>query len=317
MSEAACLFLYSMAVLVAAPPLLQVLTRPGHAPRFGVAAWLTAIGTVVAIWLVVTAAVVLEVAGRWNYPRALAMSCLAQLRGAIVALGDSAGLSSHVTLGAVVVAAAIGSVLAIARSARTVARLRARAHEHAEAVRLVGQRTNDPDVVIVEASQRAAYCVSGPPSTIVVTSAAVAALDDDELAAVLAHERAHLAGHHALIVTTLRGLAAVFPMLTLIREGLSQVSRLLEMCADDDSARRYGATTLLSGLTALCGPSPIGALAVADLAVRERAERLAMPPTDSVIARARVALAGAVVFLAAGPFLTLTLAASGALLCRT
>lgn len=43
---AVCLLLYSVAVLVFAPRLLHVLTRAGHAPRFGVAVWLVAIGIV-------------------------------------------------------------------------------------------------------------------------------------------------------------------------------------------------------------------------------------------------------------------------------
>jgi Zn-dependent protease with chaperone function len=314
-SEAACLFLYSLAVLIAGPPLLRALTRYGHAPRFGVAAWLTAIATVVAIWFVVAADTFVEVASHWNYPRALAMSCLARLRGVIVVMSDSVGLAPQATLGGLVAAAALVAVLAGGRLASNVSTMRARTHQHAEAVRLVGRRTDDPDVVIVAAAERAAYCVAGRPPVIVVTSAAVAALDHDELAAVLAHERAHLAGHHSLVVTTLRGLAAVFPKLTLMREGVAQVSRLLEMCADDASARRYGKAPLLSGLMALCRTAPAGVLAAADVAVLERAERLATPQADQVVARARAALAGMVAVLLTGPFLTLTLAASGALLC--
>jgi Zn-dependent protease with chaperone function len=315
MSETVCLFLYSLVVLVGGPPLLRALTRDGHAPRFGVAAWLTAIGTVVIIWFVVVADMVVEVISHWNYPRALAMSCLSRLRGVVVAMSDSAGLTPQITLGGMVVAAALGAALAGGRLVRTISSMRARAHEHAEAVRLVGRRTDDPDVVIVAAGERAAYCVSGRPSAIVVTSAAVAALDDDELAAVLAHERAHLTGHHSLVVTTLRGLAAVFPNLTLFREGVTQVSRLLEMCADDASAHRYGRAPLLSGLMALCRTAPVGALAAADVAMLERAERLAVPQPGPVIARARAALTGVVAALIAGPFVTVTLAASGALLC--
>jgi beta-lactamase regulating signal transducer with metallopeptidase domain len=157
--------------------------------------------------------------------------------------------------------------------------------------------------------------VSGRPSVIVVTSAAVSALDGRELAAVLAHERAHLAGRHSLAVTTLRGLAAVFPKLTLMREGASQVPRLLEMCADDASARRHGRAPLLSGLIALCRAAPAGALAAADLAVLARVERLAAPPAEPAIARARAALTSVVAVIVAGPFLTVTLAAAGLLMC--
>jgi Zn-dependent protease with chaperone function len=314
-SIAVCLLLYSLAVLVAGPPLLRALTRYGHAPRFGVAAWLTAIGTVVLIWLAAAAIVIIDLASHWNYPRILMASCLVRLRGVLTVVSDSAGLAPQVTLGAIVAAAALMSILAGARLARTISGMRVRAHEHAEAVRLVGRRTGDPDVVIVEATEPAAYCVSGRPPVIVVTSAAVAALDDHELAAVLAHERAHLTGHHSLAVTTLRGLAAVFPMLTLMREGATQVSRLLEMCADDASARRHGSAPLLSGLITLCRAAPAGALAVADVAVLARAERLSVPPADPAIARARLALLSVVAVLMAGPVMVATLAASGLLLC--
>jgi len=314
-SVAVCLLLYSLAVLVAGPPLLRALTRYGHAPRFGVAAWLTAIGTVVLIWFVVAGIVVIEVAGYWNYSRILAASCLLHLRGMLTLVSGSAGLSPQVTLGVIVVVATLMAALAGGRLARTIAGMQVRAHEHAEAVRLVGHRTGDPDVVIVDAIEPAAYCVSGRPSAIVVTSAAVAALDDHELAAVLAHERAHLTGHHSLAVTTLRGLAAVFPKLTLMHEGAIQVSRLLEMCADDASARRHGSAPLLSGLITLCRAAPAGALAAADVAVLARAERLAVPPADPAIARARAALISVVAVMIAGPVMTVTLAASGFLLC--
>lgn len=315
MSEAACLFLYSLVVLIAGPPLLRTLTRHGHAPRFGVAAWLTAIGSVVAIWFIVVLAILIEVASHWNYPRALAMSCLAQLRGVVVVMSDRVGVTPQVTLAGIVVTAALGAALAGGRLARAMSNMRANAHEHAEAVRLVGRRTDAPDVVVVAAPERAAYCVSGRPPAIVVTSAAVAALDADELAAVLAHERAHLTGRHSLAVTTLRGLASVFPKLTLMSEGVTEVSRLLEMCADDASVRRHGKAPLLSGLMALCRTVPAAALAAADVAVLERVERLTAPPTDAQVARASAALLGIVGLLIAGPFLTLTLAASGALLC--
>jgi Zn-dependent protease with chaperone function len=314
-SIAVCLFLYSLVVLVAGPPLLRALTRYGHAPRFGVAAWLTAIGTVVLIWFAVAGTVIIDVASHWNYPGILMASCLVRLRGVVSVVSDSAGLTPQVTLGAMVAASALIATLASGRVARTISGMRVTAHEHAEAVLLVGHRTGDPDVVVVEASEPAAYCVSGRPSAIVVTSAAVAALDEQELAAVLAHERAHLTGHHSLAVTNLRGLAAVFPKLTLMREGATQVSRLLEMCADDASARRHGSAPLLSGLITLCRAAPAGALAAADVAVLARAERLAVSPADPAIARARAALISVVAVMIAGPVVTVTLAASGALLC--
>ena len=46
---------------------------------------------------------------------------------------------------------------------------------------------------------------------VVLTSAAVEALDDTQLAAVLAHERAHQRGRHHLLVSLAGSLAAAFP----------------------------------------------------------------------------------------------------------
>jgi Zn-dependent protease with chaperone function/uncharacterized membrane protein len=294
------LLLYSMAMLVAAPPLLRALTSSGNAPRLGVVTWLSAIGTVVGSWLATAVMVIVEMISHWTHPRTVAASCMARLQRTIS--GD-AGIAPQITL--VVIAAAFTVAVAIIgmRLATAVLGMRARAHEHARAVRLVGHHTGEANVVVVEAAKAAAYCVAGRPPAIVVTSAARAALDDRELAAVLAHERAHLAGHHAAIVSALRALAAVFPRLSLITEGAQQVSRLLEMCADDVAARRHSGGALLSGLVALCTAAPAEALAAADVAVLARAERLATPPEGTAKVRTRAALASVIAMMAAGPLI--------------
>lgn len=308
---AGCLLLYSLTMLVAGPPLLRELTQRGHAPRFGVAAWLTAIGTVLLIWLAAAATIIVEVVTHWGYPRLAIGSCLAWLRGLVT----QSPRAAPITLAVVGALLAVLVVAAGVRLAATVARMRANAQEHAEAVRLVGHRTADADVVVVDAPEPAAYCVSGRPPVIVVTSAAVAALDDQELAAVLAHERAHLAGHHSMVVTALRALAAVFPKLTLMRAGAVQVPRLLEMCADDVSARRHGGVALLSGLITMCRAAPAGTLAAGEVAVLARAERLATPAGDPATVRARAALASIVAVMVAAPVMLVGLAASGVPVC--
>lgn len=310
MSVANCLLLYSLAILFAGPPILRMLTRHGHAPRFGVAAWLVAIGTVLLSWLAAAGIFLVKLATHWSYPRVLVESCLTWF---LVLVSDSAGVAL-VTLGSIAAALALLAAVSSVRLTRTVARIRARAHAHAAAVRLVGHPQGNT-YVVVEAAEPAAYCVSGRPPAIVVTSAAIAALDDDELAAVLAHERAHLNGHHSLVVTTLRGLAAVFPRLTLMRQGASEVSRLLEMCADDASARRHGPAVLLSGLITMCRATPAAALAAADVAVLARAERLATPPGDPAAARARAALISLIAVMVAAPVMAAALAALGVLMC--
>jgi Zn-dependent protease with chaperone function len=306
------LLLYSLAVLVAGPPLLRELTAAGHVPALGVAVWLTAIGSVLVSWLATVVLVIAAVIGHWNYPRVLMQSCLNRLHGVVT---GQTGFASQAVLVAIAALLTLAALLTGGQLVRTVLRMRARARDHAQAVRLVGHGTGGGNFMVIEAAQPAAYCVSGQPSAIVVTTAALAALDNRQLAAVLAHEQAHLTGRHSLVVTGLRGLATVFPHVRLMTEGLQEVSRLLEMCADDAAARRHGSAALLSGLLTLCRAAPAEALAAADLAVLARAERLAAAPQDQAHAKARAAMISIVTVLAAGPLITATLAASGALMC--
>jgi Zn-dependent protease with chaperone function len=309
-SIAACLLLYSVAVIVVGPPLLQRLTRDGHTPRFGVAVWLSAIGSVLITWLAVAVLVVFDVVRHWNYPAVIALSCVARLRGVMT---GQAGIGSQITLLAIAATATAAAAVFGTRLGRTVIRLRARAHEHARAVRIVGRHTYERDVVVVDAGKPAAYCVSGRPPAIVVTSGALATLDENQLGAVLAHERAHLTGHHTHLTAALRSLAVVFPRVPLMTQGAAEVSRLLEMCADDAAARQHGRQALLSGLITLAGAAPAPALGAATVAVLARAERLILPPANR--SRARAALTAVLAIIAAGPLITVALAASGALMC--
>jgi uncharacterized membrane protein/Zn-dependent protease with chaperone function len=297
------LVLYSVVVLVAAPRLLRALTSSGATPRLGVATWLSAIATVVMSWVATTVLIVIGAVSHWAHPRSVAASCLARVQHTI---SGAAGIGPQIALFVMTAAAAVAALITAGRLVSAVLGMRSRAQEHARDVRLVGHRTGEAGVVMVEAAKPAAYCVAGRPSAIVVTSAARDALDAQQMAAVLAHERAHLAGHHAAIVSTMRALAAAFPRLNLITEGTQQVSRLLEMCADDVAARSHSSRALLSGLVALTTAAPSEALAAADLAVVARAERLASAPQLSAKVRAGTVLASVIAFMAAAPLIAVT-----------
>ncbi len=313
MSIAVCLLLYSAAVLVFGPPVLTRLTRSAHAPHLAIAAWLAAIASVLATWLAAAVLMVIDVARHWDSPAAVLAACITRLHA--VAIGD-AGIASQSGLLALAAAASAAAAALVVRLARAAVRLRGTAHEHARAVHIVGHRTADQDVMVLDAQEPAAYCVAGRPPAIVLTTAALAALNDEQIAAVLAHERAHLAGHHPQLVSALRAVATVLPRVWLMTDGAAEVSRLLEMCADDAAARQHGRSALLAGLMGLAGAAPAVALGAADVAVLSRAERLvSAPPARAARARAAAALAISVTVIAAGPVLTAVLAASGALLC--
>lgn len=314
MTIAAFLLLYSLLVTVAGPPLLRRLTRGGQAPRLSVAAWLTAITTVLISWAAAVVAVTVQIVGHWDHRQNLVVSCVVQLR--VIATGQ-AGPLPQIALLSLVTSAAVAVGVTGARLVSTLAGMRLRSHQHAEAVHLVGRSSAAPDVVVLDAATPAAYCVPGRPPAIVVTSAAMIELDEHQLGAVIAHERAHLAGHHPHIVAALRGLAGAFPRVALITQGAEHVSRLLEMCADDAAARRYGRTALLTGLLAMTGATPAGALGAANVAVLARAERLTESLAHSALTRRTAALISAVAMMATAPLLiaALAAAASGLLMC--
>lgn len=307
---AAGLVLYSLLVLVFGPPVLRRLTSSGQAPRCGVAAWLSAIASVLTTWLLAIVLFVIDLAGHW-YKGTYVVSCLTRLHA--VAVGDS-GAPAQIAMLTLTSGGALAVAVMTIRLTKTLNRMRTRARDHADAVRLVGRVTGE-DFVILDAVEAAAYCVPGRPPAIVVTTAAVAALNRRELGAVLAHERAHLTGHHPNIVAALRTLAMVFPRLRLMSEGAVEVSRLLEMRADDAATRKEDRNALVSGLFAISGVTPAEALGAADIAVFERVNRLSTPAARPARARSAALLSSTMTVMAAGPLSTLAIAVSGTLMC--
>jgi beta-lactamase regulating signal transducer with metallopeptidase domain len=182
---------------------------------------------------------------------------------------------------------------------------RRRTRAHAEAARITGATLPGAGAaVVLDAPQLVAYCVPGRPATIVLSSGAVAVLDSAQLAAVLAHERAHLAGHHHLLIMLTRGLAASFPGVPLFTRGSQEVAGLAEMCADDAAVRHSGRPALIAALLALgTGMTvPAAALAATAGAILTRVQRLLEPPCRAREARHGLALVAVslVVVLASG-----------------
>ncbi|WP_430332286.1 hypothetical protein [Rhodococcus sp. ACT016] len=175
MSAAICLLGYAAAVAVVAPRVLTRLTRRGTAPRLGVVAWLAAIGSVVAVTIAAAAiaAVDLARAARPGNPLTEACEHLANLL-----LGDHPGSPARYGTAAVATAAVVATGVAGIRLARNLSASRRSTHGHARTARLVGRPIVGRDAVVLDAPQRAAYCVAGRPHAIVVTSAALDVLDD-------------------------------------------------------------------------------------------------------------------------------------------
>jgi len=296
-TTAVWLLVYGGALTWLAPPLLTRLTRSGVTPHMGIAAWLTAIAAALLAWVgAVALAAVAAVDGMRD---STAVTLCLKLFG----LDERAPLPGLLGSVVLIVTAVAVSAVVVSRVGRSVAGLRARSHEHAREARMIGHPTDRPGVLVVEAHRPAAYCVSGKPNAIVVTTGALDALDRTQLSAVLAHENAHIAGHHHQLLMVLRGLATSLPRLPLFRIGAAAVADLLEMCADDAAARRFGTRPLLVGLLTLAGPQrlPADGLAAAGTAVLARALRLADPARPGMQWRQRIALSATMATTVSAP----------------
>jgi Zn-dependent protease with chaperone function len=300
-TAALALLSYAVAAAWCAPVLLAPLTSSGASVRPGLAAWLSAMASVllsaalgaalivhtaVADWPALTRVLCREVAGT---------ACTPQVY-------RSALYSAGVAIFAVLIT--LAALAALWRYGRCTQRAVARTRLHARAALLAGRELAGTGAVVLDDPRPVAYCVAGRPPAIVITSGALAVLDKAQLAAVLAHERAHLAGRHHLLATVTRGLAGVFPGVPLFTMGADEVARLAELAADGMATRSVGRHALVAALLAIAtgtavpgasvhGAAPIahGGLAAAGYAVPARVERLLHPPGSGAAAMLGLVLA--------------------------
>jgi hypothetical protein len=307
MTAAACLIAYSVVVAVLAPRALVHRTHLDRLPRLGVTIWLAAVLSVLAAWLAAAVAAAVDVAlsaeVRHVVARCVASFCAAALgahgdAGQWLAFGSAAVLST-------------GTVVAALGLSRALVRLRARTHRHADAARLLGRYDGALGAVVLDVPERIVYAVTGRPPAVVVSSGALQSLDEDELRVVLAHERAHLAGRHHLVLGVIGALHRVLPRVPLFVEGERELARLIEMCADDVAVRDHDVRHLVRALLALSAPAhvPGPALAAATTGVARRAERLSRRPDRRALRRTRAVVSAGSVALLAAPALV------GALAC--
>jgi Zn-dependent protease with chaperone function len=124
-----------------------------------------------------------------------------------------------------------------------------------------------------------AYCLPGLRPRVVLSQGVLSRLDDVEVAAVLAHERAHLTARHDLVVLPFVALGATFPRLPAVRTARLAVALLVEMLADDRAVRRHDRTVLARALVEVGTASvPAGGLGLGGDDVLLRAQRLLHPP---------------------------------------
>ena len=184
--------------------------------------------------------------------------------------------------------------------------VRQHAVRHAQTARLVGHPEPALGAVLVDHDQPVAYCIAGPHPTVILTTAALQALDPDQLDAVLAHERAHLASHHHRLLATARIGRQILPFLPLMRDADTQITRLVEMHADDAATADRDTRPLATALVVLAAAGPAPGLAAAATDAVQRIQRLLRPAEPLSRIRRQLLHAGAAALALTPVLLALT-----------
>jgi Zn-dependent protease with chaperone function len=163
-------------------------------------------------------------------------------------------------------------------------RLRAARREHRLLVDALGEAVDD-EVRVLAHPTPTAYCLPGLRRRVVLTEGTLRALPPDQLAAVLAHERAHLRERHDLVLEFFTVLHRSAPRWLRVPAALHEVRLLVEVLADRAARRATGPVPLARALVALAGGThPETALAATADPSATRA-RMALLAQDEAPAR--------------------------------
>ena len=286
MTVAAILLAYVASVGTLGPKILGRARWALRAPLLGIVIYLAAAWSVMAALGLAGLTLAVHATALGAGLSHLIGACVLRLRATYATPGGAAVAGLGLTLAGAVLAR---TALTAATHMRAVRR---QAVQHAQTAFLVGRREPTLGAVLVDHELPAAYCVAGPHPTVILTTAVLQALNPDQVDSVLAHERAHLANHHHQLLAIARIGRQVLPFLPLMQEADTQITRLVEMHADDAATAGRGTgplATALAVLAAAAGPAP--GLAAATTDAVQRIQRLLRPAEP--LSRVRRQLLGA------------------------
>ncbi|MCL2516158.1 MAG: M56 family metallopeptidase [Microbacteriaceae bacterium] len=141
---------------------------------------------------------------------------------------------------------------------------------HLQLVELLSTPMPDrPGMRLIENEAPVAYCLPGAPRSVTVLSdGLVRLLSEDELAAVVAHERAHVTQHHHIVLIAFKAWRTALPWFPIASRAEDAVALLVELLADDEARQVVSDDVLASAVTAVAGAD---AVSVAPRVARLRA----------------------------------------------
>ncbi|MEV7627528.1 M56 family metallopeptidase [Actinoplanes sp. NPDC089786] len=258
-----------------APGLLAAARWPDRAPAPAVVLWqaITLAGVLCALGVVLAG------------PEELIRAFRGDRRIAIVALIAALAVAAVIVLRLLI---SLGGVMWRSRARRARHRLLVDLLDRAEqrhGLDVEGLR-------VLDGAQPLAYCVAGRSPRVVLSGGALDVLNATQIAAVIAHEQAHLRHRHELVRESFTAFYQAVPRPLRSRAPLDAVRLLLEMVADDAAARRSGAASVRGALTLLSD----GGDEVGGAGRDRRLSRLTDPPPRS-LALSVIVLVGAVALL--------------------
>ena len=123
-----------------------------------------------------------------------------------------------------------------------------------------------------------AYCLPGLRSRLVLSAGVLDALEPAAVAAVLAHERAHLRERHDLVVLPFVAWGATAPFVRGMVCAQLAVAALVEMRADDVATACTTRSQLTGALRSMGAAAPAAALTSFSVALEHRLDRILAPP---------------------------------------
>lgn len=277
-------------ILLAATLGQRVLRRakwPHRSPTIGILTWQSLTGSVVLAVILLGTVLALPAIPFTTDLADLLHACAVALKERYATPGGVAVAAGGAALVATVVLRISYVTLRAWASAR---RRRAAQRRH---LTMLAQR-HSTGALIVRHSMPAVYCVPGRQSAVVMTTAALETLDEPEMAAALAHERAHLRARHDLLIFAACAVRSAFPFVALFRVASEQVAALVEMHADDAALKVSERRILATALVNLAGSiHPADTLAAGSTAALERVQRLSRPLRPLGPARAALILIAA------------------------
>lgn len=273
MTASAVLLAFAVVVALGGPVLLRRAAWLEYSPCIGIVLWQLATASAVVSFVTGAATLCLNL---WSDTTSAAFlrTCIA-----LLSQGDLESPMLLIGSAGVIAAAAAGLRLLYCAGRARIDIRRERTRQRRSLTLLARSDASWPDALVIDRPEATAFCLPGRRGgTVVLSAGTLTRLTPAEVHAVLAHERAHLRGHHDLVVWAARSLRDAFPFVPLFRAAAEALPRLVEMAADDVASRETGLRVLASALLRMTDAStPAFALGAGGSTIICRVRRLVQP----------------------------------------